>query len=185
MTLLNYWHFIVLGVIFLGFVSGLISAFRQDNPKLILPMLISVTLITALLGGFSIVVVDKYTKVVTLYKMENKRLLSTEQIIYTGVVKNEGNHKIGKVTFEIKIVNRGHATGNVKGGNFYKASGFGDFFSNIFSSTSKRESRSQTITKEFVVATNLKPGAAKNFRVYFDFPPYFRSMSHFAKVTGH
>ena len=184
MTLFNYWHFIVLGVILLGFLGGLVSSFRQE-PKMVVPMLISVTLITALIGGFSIVVVDKYTKVVKLYKLDNKRLLSTEQIIYTGIVKNEGNHKIGKVTFEIKVVNKGHATGNVKGGNFYKASGIGGFFSSIFSSGPSRADRPQSLTKEFVVAKNLKPGASKSFRVYFDFPPYFRSMSHFAKVKGH
>ncbi|MEA3370098.1 MAG: DUF2393 family protein [Campylobacterota bacterium] len=184
MTLFNYWHFLVLSVIFLVFLLGVISAFRQEK-KLVVPMLISVTLITVLIGGFSIVVVDKYTKVVKLYKMKNKRLLSTEQIVYTGIVKNEGSHKIGKVTFEIKIVNKGHATGNVKGGNFYKASGFAGFFENVFSSGSSRENKIQSLKKEFVVARNLKPGAAKSFRVYFDFPPHFRSMSQFAKVTGH
>ncbi|MEN8303938.1 MAG: DUF2393 family protein [Campylobacterota bacterium] len=184
MTLFNYWHFTVLGVIFLIFLGGVFSAFRQEK-KLVVPMLISVTLITALIGGFSIVVVDKYTKIVKLYKMENKRLLSTEQIVYTGIVKNEGNHKIGKVTFEIKLVNKGHATGNVKGGNFYKASGITGFFENIFSGGSSRANKIQSLTKEFVVAKNLKPGTAKSFRVYFKFPPHFRSMSHFAKVTGH
>ena len=185
MTLFNYWHFIVLGVIFLVFLGGVISSFRQKNKKLIMPMLISITLITALIGGFSIVVVDKYTKKVKLYKMKNKRLLSTEQIVYTGIVKNEGNHKIGKVTFEIKLVNKGHVTGNVKGGNFYKASGIAGFFENIFSGGSSRAHKIQSLTKKFVVATNLKPGAAKSFRVHFDFPPHFRSMSQFAKVTGH
>ena len=185
MTLFNYWHFTVLGVILIGFIIGLISSFRQENPKLIVPMLISVTLITALIGGFSIVVVDKYTKVVKLYKLDNRRLLSTEQIVYTGVVKNEGNHKIGKVTFEIKLVNKGHVTGNVKGGNFYKASGFSDFFTNLFGSGSGKLYKPQSLVKEFVVATNLKPGSAKSFRVHFKFPPYFRSMSQFAKVTGH
>jgi len=185
MTLFNYWHFLVLGVILLIFVGGVISAFRQESKKLVVPMLISVTLITTLLAGFSIVVVDKYTKIVKLYKLNNKRLLSTEQIIYTGIVKNEGSHKIGKVTFEIKIVNKGHATGNVKGGNFYKASGVAGFFENIFSSGSARKNKIQSLTKEFVVAKNLKPGAAKSFRVYFDFPPHFRSMSQFSKVTGH
>lgn len=181
MTLFNYWHFFVLGVILLVFTLGVISSFRQENPKLIIPMLISVTLITTLVAGFSIIVVDKYTKVVKLYKMENKRLLSSEKIIYTGIVKNEGNYKIGEVTFEIKIVNKGHVTGNVKAGSFFKTSGFADFFGG---GTGKLY-KPQTITKEFVVAKNLKPGAAKSFRVYFDFPPYFRSMSQFAKVTGH
>ena len=96
-------------------------------------------------------------------------------------MKNTGNHTIGEVTFEIKLVNKGRATGNVKGGNFYKPSGFLDFFGggmNILSS------KPQTITKEFVVAQNLKPGHAKQFRVYFKYPGYFSNVSHFTKVSG-
>ncbi len=182
MTLFNYWHFIVLGVILLIFILGIVASFRQPKKKLIVPMIISVSLICTLLAGFSIVVVDKYTKVVKLHKMKNKRLLGIEKIVYTGIVKNEGNFEIGKVTFEIKLVNKGHATGNVKGGNFYKPSGFFDFLSNA---TGKKEYKPQSITKEFVVAKHLKPGEAKAFRVYFDYPPYFRSVSQFAKVYGH
>jgi len=181
MTLLNYWHFITFAIFFLMFVSGVLAALKQTDTKIKMGMLLSTTILTTLLAGFSIVVVDKYTKVVKVYKVKNKRLLSTEQIIYTGIVKNEGNHKIGKVTFEIKLVNKGHATGNVKGGNFYKSSGFFDFFSGGLNVKHK----AQSITKEFVVATNLKPGAAKSFRVYFRYPPYFRSTSQFTKVWGH
>ncbi len=181
MTLLNYWHFIVFFVIFLMFVGGVFSALKQESKKIMMGMLISVSVISIFLAGFSILVVDKYTKVVKLHKLKNKRLLSTEQIIYTGIVKNEGKHKIGKVTFEIKLVNKGHATGNVKGGNFYKSSGFMDFFSGGFN----RSFKPQSVTKEFVVATNLKPGTAKSFRVYFRYPPYFRSTAQFSKVYGH
>ncbi len=180
-TLFNYWHFIVLGVILFIFIGGVVSAFRQDNKKLVIPMLISVSLISMLLAGFSVVVVDKYTKIPKLYKFKNKRLLSIEKIVYTGIVKNEGNHEIGKVTFEIKIVNKGHATGNVKGGNFYRPSGFFDFFGG----GAKKAYKPQTIVKKFVVAKNLKSGEAKAFRVYFDYPPYFRSVSQFSKVYGH
>jgi hypothetical protein len=182
MTLFNYWHFIILGIIFLLLVGGLISAFRQTNKKLVLPMIISTVLITTLMAGFSIVAVDKYTKKVKLYKLKNKRLLSTEQIIYTGIVKNEGNFPIGKVTFEIKLVNKGHMTGNVKGGNFYKPSGFLDFFT---SGMGMGKRKPQTITKEFIVAKNLKPGTLRAFRVHFRYPPYFRSTSQFAKVYAH
>jgi len=181
MTLLNYWHYIVFGIIFLIFSIGVVSSFKQDSPKLKYTMLFSVTLITLFLAAFSVLVVDKYTKKVSLYKMQNKRLLSAEKIIYTGIVKNEGKHTVGEVTFEIKLVNKGHATGNVKGGNFYKASGFVDFFTGGYSLSVKP----QSITKEFVVAQNLKPGQSKAFRVYFDYPPYFRSTSQFAKVYGH
>ena len=181
MTLLNYVHFIIFGVIFIMFTLGIFSAMKQEKPSIKFGMAISVTIVTLFLAGFSVLVVDKYTKVVKLYKLKNKRLLSTEQIIYTGIVRNEGNHKIGKVTFEIKLVNKGHATGNVKGGNFYKSSGFMDFFSGGYSLNFKP----QSMTKEFVVATNLKPGTSKRFRVHFRYPPYFRSTSQFAKVWGH
>jgi len=181
MTLFNYWHYSILSIIFIIFILGIISAFKQNKTKLIFPMIISVSLVSTLIAGFSIVVVDKYTKKVKLYKLQNKRLLSVEKIVYTGVVKNTGNYKVGKITFEIKLVNKGHATGNVKSGSFFKSSGFAEFFgggSNVLY-------KPQSITKEFTVARNLKPGASKSFRVHFDYPPYFRSVSHFASVSGH
>lgn len=181
MTLFNYWHFIVLFVI-LGFGAvGVYTAFKQEKKKLVVPMLFSVSLITILIAAFSVVIVDKYTKKATLYKLKNKRMLQQEKIMYSGIVKNEGKHKIGKVTFEIKLVNKGLATGNVKGGSFYKLSGFLDFFSG----GSNKLYKPQQITQEFVVATNLKPGAAQEFRVYFDYPPYFKSVSQFSKLYAH
>jgi uncharacterized protein DUF2393 len=181
MTLFNYWHYIIFGVIFLIFLGGVISSLKQESPKLKLAMIFSVTLVSLFLAIFSVLVVDKYTKKVELYKMQNKRLLGVEKIVYSGIVKNEGNHEIGEVTFEIKLVNKGHATGNVKGGNFFKASGFMDFFTGGYNLNVKP----QSLTKEFIVARNLKPGQAKAFRVYFDYPPYFRSTAQFAKVYGH
>jgi hypothetical protein len=181
MTLFNYWHYFILSILFIFYIGGLIAAFRQEKKKLILPMVFSITLVFMLVAGFSIMAVDKYTKVVKLYKLENKRLLSTEQIIYTGVVKNEGKYTIGEVTFEIKLVNKGHVTGNVKAGSFFAPSGFADFFGGGANVLYKP----QTIKKEFVVANNLKAGESQQFRVYFDFPPYFRSVADFSTVKGH
>jgi len=181
MTLLNYWHFVVFGVLLLILIGGVLAALKQPEKKLRIPMILSVLLIVTLIGGFSVVVVDKYTKKAKLYKLKNKRILSIEKVVYTGIVRNEGLHEIGELTLEIKLVNKGHATGKVKGGSFYKASGFFDFFSggaNILY-------RPQTITKEFVVAKNLKPGEAKSFRVYFDYPPYFEQVSQFTKLYSH
>lgn len=180
MSLLNYWHYIFLGISFFILLLGVISAFRQEK-KLMLPMLISAILVSSLLGFFSVMVVDKYTKKVEVIKIKNRRLLSTEQIIYSGMIKNVGNHPIGKVVLEIKLVNKGHATGNVKGGNFYKASGIVDFFSG---GMGMAKSKPQSITKKFIVAKNLKAGAAKQFRVHFRYPGYFRSVADFVKVSG-
>ena len=179
MTLFNYWHYIAFGIIFLFFVAGVVSSFRQKNPKIRYSMFFSVLLVNAFFAVFSIVLVDKYTKEVGLYKLKNKRILSIEKIIYTGIVKNEGKFPIGKVVIEIKLVNKGHATGNVKGGNFYKASGFFDFFSGGYN---KFHYKPQTIVKKFIIARNLKPRHAKAFRVYFDYPPYFTSVAQFIKL---
>jgi hypothetical protein len=181
MTLLNYWHYIFLGLSLILLILGVISALRQEKKKLIIPMLISTVLVSSLLAFFSVQVVDKYTKKVKVVKIKNKRLLSTEQIVYTGIIKNVGDFPIGKVTLEIKLVNKGHATGNVKGGNFYKPSGFLDFFT---SGMGMDKSKPQSVTKTFVVARNLKAGAAKQFRVHFKYPGYFRSVSDFIEVEG-
>jgi len=178
-TLFNYWHFVVLAIILLIYVSGVIGAIKQPIKKLQKPMIFSLTLIMLLITAFSIVVVDKYTKEVKLYKFKNKRLLSVEKIVYSGIVKNEGNHEIGEVTFEIKIVNKARSIG--PSASFFTPSGFKDFFgggANILY-------KPQSITKEFIVAKNLKPGKAKSFRIYFDYPPHFRNVSQFPKVYGH
>jgi len=181
MTLLNYWHYVALSLIFLLFVGGVVASLKQQSQKMMFSMLFATTLVSLFLAVFSIFVVDKYTKIPKLYDLKNKRLLSIEKIIYTGRVKNEGNYPIGTVTFEIKLVNQGHATGNVKGGNFYKPSGLLDFFSSGFGID---KSKPQTVVKKFVVARDLEPGKVKAFRVYFRFPPYFRNVSQFAKVYG-
>ena len=178
-TLFNYWHFTVLGVLFIIYIVGVIAAKKQPIKKIRIPMIASLSVIMLLISGFSIAVVDKYTKKVELYKFENKRILSIEKIVYTGIVKNEGNHAIGEVTLEVKIVNKARSMGARS--SFFTPSGFAEFFGEGANVLYKP----QTLTKHFVVAKNLKPGVAKSFRIYFDYPPYFKNVSQFAKVYGH
>jgi len=181
MTLFNYWHFIVLIIVLLIGAGGVYVSLQQPKAKIKIPMLISVVVVTIMLAIFTLMAVDKYTKVVKLYKLDNKRLLSTEKIVYTGIVKNEGDYEIGEVTFQIKLVNKGRATGNIKSASFFTPSGFMDFFSGGANILYKP----QTVVKKFIVAKNLKPGEAKRFRVHFRFPSYFKSVSQFPKVYGH
>lgn len=179
MTLFNYWHYIVFAILLLTLAAGIIASIKQPVKKLVAPMIISVSLIVVLIAGFSVVVVDKYTKKASLHRFENKRILNIEKIVYRGVVRNDGFHTIGEVTLEIKIVNKARDIG--PSGSMFTPSGFADFFgggANILY-------KPQNIKKEFVVATNLKPGQAKAFRVYFDYPPYFRNVSQFAKLISH
>ena len=180
-TLLNYWHYVTFFVFFLIWIGGIIASLKQEKNSVKLTMVSFVTIIVILFSGFSVVVVDKYTKFASLHKLKNKRLLSIEKTIYTGIVRNDGKHTIGEVSFEIKLVNKGHVVGSLKGGAMYKPSGFLDFFSG----GSNVLYKPQTVTKEFVVAKNLKPGQSKAFRVYFDYPPYFRQVSFFTKLYMH
>lgn len=179
MTLFNYWHFIVFLILLIILIGGVLAALRQENKKLVAPMIMSVVLIVTLIAGFSVVVVDKYTKKASLHKFKNKRLINIEKIVYTGIVRNDGNHDIGEVTLEIKIVNKARDIG--PSGSMFTPSGFTDFFSGGANILYKP----QNIVKEFVVAKNLRPGQAKSFRVLFDYPPYFRNVSQFAKVKSH
>jgi len=181
MTLFNYLHYLALTLIFLLFVVGIVKSLQQKKRKLLIGMVFSVTIISIFFAIFSVIIIDKYTKKVELYQVKNKRLLGIEKIIYTGIVKNEGDFTIGKVVFEVKLVNKGHATGKVKGGDFYKPNGLFDFIPNA----KEQKAKPQTITKKFIVARNLKPGTSKSFRVYFSFPPYFRSVADFTKVSGY
>jgi len=177
----NYWHFLVFFIIMGITTFSIIKIITQQKESLKMPMIFSVILTSIFILIFSLFIVDKYTKKVSLYKLKNKRILSLEKIVFTGRVKNEGNFDIGKVTFEIKLVNQGHAVGGFAPGGFFKSTGFFNFFSDGLGISSKP----QTITKEFVVAKNLKAGTSKSFRVYFDYPPYFQNVAFFTKVWGH
>ena len=181
-TEFNYVHYIVFAVIGLLFIGGIVSSFRQKKSSLVYSMLFTTVLISAFLTVFSIFVVDKYTKQAQLLKIKNKRILGIEKIIYTGIVKNTGSFPIGEVVLEIKLVNKGHVTGRIKGENFYRASGLFDFLNNGMGIT---QDKPQTVTKKFVVARDLQPGKTKHFRVYFPYPPYFKSVSDFISLKAH
>ena len=177
-TLFNYWHYIALLIVSFIFTVGIFSAYKQKNKKLVFPIVVSTALISILLSVILIVMVDKYTKKISIFNVENKRLLSIEKISYSGIVKNNGNHEIGEVIVEIKLINKGHTTGNLKGGSYFKSSGF-------FTGGVNISYKPQTIIKEFIVTKNLKPGQARAFRVYFDWPAHFRQVTDFVTVKGY
>ncbi|MEA2100536.1 MAG: DUF2393 family protein [Campylobacterota bacterium] len=179
MTLFNAWHIIMLELVILLFTISSIFVYTKVKNKLILPTLFSIFLFCILLAISLILVVDIYTKKVKLYRLESKRLLNIEKVLYTGVVKNEGEYKIGKVTIEIKLVNKSDPR-DIKEGTLFNPMGFIEFFYG----GSKAKYRPQTVVKTFVVARDLKPKSAKSFRVYFDFPPHFKNSSEYIRIWG-
>jgi len=184
MTYFTIWHYLFSFLALSILIGGIFTASKEEKSSIRNGIIFSSFLISILLGITFIFVLDKYTKKAAIFDLRNTRLLSTEQIVYKGFVKNIGNYKIGTIKLEIKLVNNGNAVGNIKGGkSFYKPSGLFDF---IYSGGQTIEkSKPQTIVKEFVVAKDLEPGKSKYFRVMFPFPPYFSAVSQFTKVYSH
>jgi hypothetical protein len=180
----NLWHYFVIFAFCVILVGGIVYAFMQPNKKIAWPLAISVFLASLLFGFVFLLVVDKYTKVVKLYKVENSRILSLEKIVYTGIVRNEGKFPIGEVTFEIKLVNKGHGIRNVEPGTFFQVRNLLDFLG-LNDGGADILYKPQTITKKFVVAKNLQPNASEHFRVMFDYPAYFVNTSQFYNVEAH
>ena len=182
MTYFTIWHYLVAAIVTLLFFFVVIIAMQNTNKKLRVSMIFSAFISLLLVGAFLMMALDKYTKKVKISSLKNKRILSLEQIQYSGIVRNVGNYTIGKVELEIKLVNKGHVTGNVKGGNFYNPSGFGEFFA---TATQKKKNKPQTLLMTFVIAKNLEAGKAKSFKVTLPYPGYFRSTADFTRVFAH
>lgn len=175
------WHYLVVILLILIYAAGIKFSLMQDTKRVKVGMIIAVTMVTVFLSFVSISFVEKYTKHATAFKVENKRLLNLEKIVYSGFVKNDGDYRLTKVIFEVKLLNKGHVIGNMKRGTFFEASGFFDFFSG----GANMLYRPQSVTKQFVIARDLKPGQVEQFRVYFDYPPYFTNVADFTKVYAH
>ncbi len=183
MTYLTLFHYLAMIVIGLLFVLTVIISFREPRPAVRHTMIATSFVVMLMLIGFLFMAIDKYTKVAEIRDLKNTRILMNEEIMYSGLAYNAGKFTIGKVELEIKLVNRGHVTGNVKGGNFFKPSGFWEFFGG--GETAIRKERPQTIIRTFVVAENLEPGKAKSFSVRLPYPPYFEYTAHYTRVFAH
>jgi len=181
-TYLTIWHYFALIIGALVFALTVVLAFNDKRPSVRNAVIISSVFVNLIIGFLVMMAIDKYTKKAEVYNLQNHRLLMREEIVFTGVVKNVGDYTIGEVKFEIKLVNRGHVSGNVKAGSFFKPSGFTDFF---FNSEKQKEYQPQTLIETRVIAENLKPGETRPFRVVFDYPPYFKGVTQFERIFAH
>jgi len=182
-TYFTIWHWsAIIAFVFLFFLLVLVSL-KEKNQKTMLSMIFSSFLVIVTAGVFTIMAIDKYTKLATLYGVKNTRILRNETIVFTGFVKNKGDYKIGEIVLNVKLVNRGHVTGNVRGGSFYRPSGIMDFLSSF--GEDKTTYKPQKVEEKFVVATNIEPGKAVYFRVQMPYPPYFKHVAEFTTISAH
>ena len=182
-TYFTSWHWIAVAIFTILFFILTLMSLKEKNTKNILSMIFASFLVLVTAGAFTIMALDKYTKKATLYGVKNTRILRNETIVFTGFVKNKGDFTIGEITLTVKLVNKGHVTGNVKGGSFYKPSGILDFITSF--GEQKTSYKPQQIEKDYVVARMIEPGKATYFRVEMPYPPYFKHVSQFTSITAH
>ncbi|MDF1880290.1 DUF2393 family protein [Sulfurimonas sp. MAG313] len=183
MTHFTIWHWTAVTSFSLLFLFLVLLSLKEAKQKDILAMIFSSFLVVIMAGAFSLMALDKYTKTATLYGVKNTRILRNETIIFTGFVKNKGDYTIGKIILTVKLVNKGHATGNVKGGSFFKPSGLLDFFSSF--TENKKSYKVQKVENTYTVATMIEPGKAKYFRVEMPYPPHFKHVAEFTSISAH
>lgn len=174
-TYFTFWHYGAVIVITLALVVMIVTTLLQ--PKLTSKFSIIVTYIFAALGlmFMAILIIDSYTKKITLYDVEDRRFYATEKIIFTGNVRNSGDYTIGEVSVEIKIVNQDT---EVKSGDPYYES---DAFAEMLGDDGVKPSF--VIVTE-VVATNLKPGQHKPFRIVMPHPSHFKGYTDYVRAFG-
>ena len=182
-TYFTTWHWIAVIIIVILFFVLVLLSLKEKNSKTLLSMIFSSFLVLTTVGAFTVMALDKYTKKATLYGVKNTRILRNETIVFTGFVKNKGDFTIGEIVLTVKLVNKGHVTGNVKGGSFYKPSGFFAFLDSFGSK--KTNYKPQKVEEDYVVAKMIEPGKATFFRVEMPFPPHFKHASEFTSISAH
>lgn len=165
MSPLTYWHTLFLTVIGLIFIIGAILALRSDSRWSILT---SISVIMALIGIYGWSLINQNVYSVELSHIDDHRIYQTEQIVITGVVRNIGEFPVSNVKAIVRLVNTG-------GGKSQKASQFAQptAFAEILGDDPSF--KPQNITTEHIIADNLNPGHSKSFRIYLDYPTYFKN----------
>ncbi|MBE0495376.1 MAG: DUF2393 family protein [Campylobacterales bacterium] len=168
-------HILVLLFLFVLFVLLTVLARREKRPKIFWSIIFSNILVTLVLMIFAMLVLDKYTKSAVIENLTQKRILISEQITFSGQIRNVGNFTIGKCFFEVKLVNNPLSAGGLSGGQVFKPT-------KGLSFGSSQEERSSTVVETFLIATHLRPDELRNFSVSMAYPSHFQRTTTFQKL---
>ncbi len=174
-TYFTFWHYGA--VIFFTLLLIFLIILTLKQPKSTSKVSIIFTYVLVIPGFMfgALLVIDSYTKKTTLSDVKDHRFLPTEKIFFIGSVRNTGNYTIGEVSVEIKIVNKD--TPALEGKPSYQSNAFAELIGD------GRVKPSYLIVTE-VVATNLKPGQRKEFRIIMPHPSYFKGYTSYVRAYG-
>ena len=173
-------HWLVLLFFLLLFLLLVYISKKEKRRNVFWSMVFASFLVTSTGALFSMFVIDKYTKKARLIRIENHRILRTEEIVFKGKVQNVGKFKIGQCKLSIKMINNPVESGKLSGSQIYKPSGL-----EFFKSKESKKERPNTVLQEFVVARNLEPGEIQPFTVRMHYPPYFSKTRLIYKLYCH
>lgn len=183
-TLLNIWHYLALVIILLIFAGGV--AFAIYNKQNRGSIIITFALISLFLLFFSFSTIDSLTKSAVILNLKHQRLLNSEEIMFSGVVQNNGEYEIGSVELELQMTNSTNVGNSWKDGGSASFSSK-DFFGSVRSKDPSEiaKAKPQRLNSKFIIATNLKPRESKRFSVTMPYPPYFDGMTPFTTLKLH
>ncbi|MDX9813911.1 MAG: DUF2393 family protein [Sulfurimonas sp.] len=177
---LNLWHYLFFTIIALAFLAATFFALRLK--KNIPSVVFTNTLLAIIAAIVSIYIVDSATKKAKIYNLSHKRILNTEQIVFSGMVQNSGKYTIGKAELEIKLLNKGQFKTDIKAGEVFKGD---SFFGHVNNKNNLSAKKPQHITQKFTIATELKAGELKHFTLYMPYPPYFSDFMEYYELKLH
>ena len=173
-------HWLVLLFFLLLFLLLVYISKKEKRRNVFWSMVFASFLVTSTGALFSMFVIDKYTKKARLIRIENHRILRTEEIVFKGKVQNVGKFKIGQCKLSIKMINNPVESGRLSGSQIYKPSGL-----EFFKPKESQKERPNTVLQEFIVARNLEPGEIQPFTVRMHYPPYFSKTRLIYKLYCH
>ncbi len=166
----TFLHWIAVAIFLLIFLLLAILASKEPDKKNRRILIIAAFSITLMGGIASLYALEKYTKKSKLLSYTQKRLLSTESVVFTGKIQNSGKFKLAECSIKVKFTNNVMTMGRPKNTFFKPSSGLGWLFSD-----KKEQEKPNKIEESFVVAKDLAPHKVKNFRIQMHYPPYMNA----------
>jgi hypothetical protein len=174
-TYFTFWHYSAVILITSALIALVVYTLMQPKLSTKFSIIVTYTLVAIGLLFGTLLVIDSYTKKITLSNVDNHRFLPTEEIIFTGSVRNSGNYTIGEISVEIKIVNK--ETAAQSGEPSYQSNAFAELLGD-------QGIKPSYLTVAEVVAINLKPGQSKNFMIIIPYPSYFKGFTDYVRAYG-
>lgn len=173
---LTIWHYLIFTILIALFALSVYYLLRyKDFEKSKSSVIITFALLTLSFMFMASLAIDSYTKEVKLLDFNHRRFYATEQILYSGTLRNTGNYAVAKVELEIKIINKD--TGHREGRPEYESTAFESFFGR-----NDKDHRPQVVIMRETIATDLQSGETRQFNLAMDYPTHFQGFSVYPRI---